>query len=320
MDSTPWAVDGGAVHTAALARTLAYAALGGAQGVVEVGDLKVTASPTPDNRVRAAAGAAGILNSYPGQTHQAYIVRNPADDYITIGAAGSAARSDLIVARIDDPQFGGSAPLPGGPFAKLAVVTNVGAGVTKLPSNLGYPAIVLSRVDVPANTATITNAMLTDLREVLAPRSKREVVIVQPSAADTVSSASPTYANEPATGYPAIKIPTWATRAIISLSIGGVKFTAPDGKGNFRARIGTDADAVATQATSWDTNGMATGGIRQAIIGGGKVNIPASYRGTLQEVAVQGTHVSGASTTRAILDTGSTVVLDIEFVEDPTVV
>lgn len=321
FDSVPWVIDGGAQHSAEIARTVAYAAFGGAEGVVEAADLKVTASATPDNRVRAALGAFGILNTYPQQTHQAYAGRNPADTYITIAPTAGAARSDLIVARINDPQYGGSAQLPGGPFAYLDVISNVGSTADKVPAGTSFPAIPLARVTIPPSTGTITNAMITDLRSLIRQRSKREVFVIQPSTADIIASGTPIYSDEPAGAYPDIKIPSWATRATISYQVGGLKFTAADGKGALRIRIGTDALAVVTQDTPWDNTGSSSSSFRIAASGGGSIRIPPEYRGTAQRVALQGTNHTGVLTAqRGTLDAGSTIVVDVEFTEDPSLV
>lgn len=319
LDNVPWLVAGGAVHSAEVARTLAYVAVGGAEGVADIGDMKVSQISTPTGQVKVAAGAVAITNTYAGQTAQSYIGRNTADTLLAIAPTSGAPRSDMIVARIDDPQYGGTVPADpaAGPYIKFAVVSNVGS-TADANTNLAvsYPYVPLARIDIPASTSAITNAMVKDLRRIIAPRKDRQLVVVQPGGTQTLTSASPTYAEFPAQSAQ-VYVPTWATRAIITANIGGLKFTAADGKGAFRAKLGADAFAVTTQSTAYDNTGNSSASFRSSMPAGGSVAVPASYRGTNQDLSLEGAIITGTGGARAAVDTGSTIILDIEFVEDP---
>ncbi|MBC7760719.1 MAG: hypothetical protein H7201_02760 [Candidatus Saccharibacteria bacterium] len=316
FDTTPWLIDGGAIHSAEVSRTLAYAALGGGEGVVEALDLKVSAATTPDNRIRAALGACGINNTYPSQTQQAYVGRNTTDEYLTIAPTAGTVRTDLIVARIDDPQFGGSAPLPGGPFIKLAVISNVGAGVSEVPSGITYPAIALARIDIPANTGTITNAMITDVRKLIKPRKSREIQLHSPAASTLLYGAYPAYENWPRSAGWQLAIPAWATKVILIGQLGGIRFFAPGAVGFLRLKLGVDASAVISAATAFNA-ADAPGYVRSSLLVASEISIPAAYRGTTQTVAIQGSLSAGTGSQRPDADSGSTTVLDVEFTEAP---
>jgi len=169
FDPVPFFVGGGALHSAEAARQLAYAVTGGAAGVAAAGDLEITQLPVAGTSVRAASGGAVIPNLYPGGSQQSYTVRAASTTDVSVTATGSGAgRVDLVIARIDDPHYGGTIPadVTVGPYDRLDIIQNVAAGSTDIPAGLAYPAIALARLDIPASTATITTSMITDLRKV----------------------------------------------------------------------------------------------------------------------------------------------------------
>jgi len=136
------------------------------------GDLKITQLPTAGTSVRAASGGAVIPNLYPGGSQQSYTARAASTTDVPVTATGSGAgRVDLVIARIDDPFYGGTVPsdVTVGPYVRLDIIQNVAAGSTDIPAGLAYPAIALARLDIPASTATITTSMITDLRVMVVP-------------------------------------------------------------------------------------------------------------------------------------------------------
>ena len=170
FDSVPWFVGGGALHPAEAARLLAYAATSGAAGVVVAGDLAVTQLPTAGTSVRVAVGGAVIPNLYPGGGQQSYVGRAASSTDVSVTATDSGSgRVDLVVARIDDPFYGGTVPadVTVGPYVRIAIIENVTAGSADIPAGLAYPAIALARLDIPASTATITTPMITSLAKVV---------------------------------------------------------------------------------------------------------------------------------------------------------
>jgi hypothetical protein len=202
FDPVPFFVGGGALHSAEVARTLAYAVTAGAAGVAVAGDLQITQLPTPGTSVRAAAGGAVIPNLYPGGSQQSYTVRAASTTDIAVTATGSGSgRVDLVIARIDDPEYGGTIPadVTVGPYVTLAIIQNVAAGSTDIPAGLAYPAIALARLDIPASTATITTSMITPLAVVVGAVPAQVV-----SARRTTNSASFYLANTALLSAPSI--------------------------------------------------------------------------------------------------------------------
>src|SRR5699024_6184474 len=180
MERVPYLVGGGFEHSAEVMRAMLAASTSGAEGIVNAGDFKVRPLAVPGTSVRVAPGNALIRNSYGGGQAQTYACRAGSETEVPIEATGSAgSRTDLIVARSDDP------PDQGGSFdpltfeaARFEVIKGVPAS-TKTVAGLGltYPAIALARVTLPASTGTVTAAMITDLRKLAQPRKERHLFV-----------------------------------------------------------------------------------------------------------------------------------------------
>lgn len=163
VDPVPYVVHG-AKHSADVFRQAHYDATGGADGISLPPDLNVKATGTPSNQIRVSTGGATILNSYQGGGGQSYSFRNASETLVDVPASDSTgAKSYHIIARIEDPQFGGQAPDDplAGPYAFLECVSQ--------SATIVHPHYILADVVVPASTATITGAMITDRREVANP-------------------------------------------------------------------------------------------------------------------------------------------------------
>ncbi|WAB10793.1 minor tail protein [Arthrobacter phage Tuck] len=326
-DSVPWFVGGGAEHSPEVARLLAYAAVGGAEGLVTPDDLKVSPLAVPGGGVQIAPGAALIRNRAAGGSEQTYVARNPVTDTVTIAATGSGSgRTDLIVAQIEDPFMAGEPwqdPVDPkvGPYVYTRVISNVPSGTKRLqdvPGYSGRSAITLARVTLPASTGTVTAGMITDLRKLARPRTERRMTTVFPSGARTAGNKLPTssYAPWPLTSAqrPAVDVPTWATRIDIAVHMSGILFM----KG------GSTVDSVAGIRTVFGTTTPAENGIliqdvedadgRYTYTLVGTHAIPASMRGTTQYIEPQGVRTAGAGNWYA--DYQSSIVVDWQFSEE----
>lgn len=223
LDSVPWFVGGGAEHSPEVARTLAYAATGGKQGVISPGDLKVTPTSVPGSNVQVSVGAAVIPSRNATGRNQSYVARmNTADTAAIAATSSSGGRSDLVVIQIEDPWVSGepwqdpSDPTVG-PYVFTRVISNVPAGTTDLNNVSGYSgrtAITLARIDIPASTGTITAAMITDLRDLANPRSERTVLSGTLTGAERVLNTE-TWQSFPVNGINNVVVPSWATHAVI---------------------------------------------------------------------------------------------------------
>ncbi|AYN58498.1 minor tail protein [Arthrobacter phage Liebe] len=325
-DSVPWFVGGGAEHSPEVARLLAYAAVGGAEGLVNPEDLKVSPLAVPGGGVRVAPGAALIRNRAAGGDDQTYVARLPDTDTVTIAATGSGAgRTDLIVAQIEDPYMAGEPwqePTDPkiGPYVYTRVIPNVPAGTKRLQDVAGYSgrsAITLARVTLPASTGTVTAAMITDLRDLARPRTERRMTTVYPSGARTAGNKLPTtsYAPWPLTSAqrPLVEVPSWATKIDIVVHISGTLFM----------KSGSTSDSVAGVRTVFGSTTPAENGIliqdvedadgryHYTVIGSHA--IPASMRGTSQYIEAQAVRTYGTGNWYA--DYQTSVVVDWQFSE-----
>lgn len=284
LDPVPFVIGGDAEHGPSVFRQLAYLATNGNEGVVGPGDLKVTALSVPGAGVQVAAGGASILNRVSSQ--EAYTARNPNADTtsVKIAATGSSGgRSYLVILRVDNPYIDGNAQAPAdpvkGPYDYFDVIAGVPAGTTRLQDiaqYAGVSAITLARIDLPASTGTVTNAMITDLRVLANPH---ETTIVSANLG-TVSGTMNTVNDQAFPPYqPTIEVPRWATHARIDLVIsqlsaagnsnGFVTLSARDTTGN------TIIGGTDTMAYNVDTDGTSVRFVHLATI---YVNISA-YRG-----------------------------------------
>lgn len=318
LDTVPWMIAGGAVHSAEVGRSLAYAATGGKSGITAPRDFLVLALSTPGTSVRVAAGSAAIVNAYAGQEGQSYIARNTSDVNVAIAATVGSARSDMLVLRIDDPQYGGSVPPDGvaiGPYVKLEIIPNVGSTATEVPGGTPYPAIPLARIDIPAGTGTITNAMITSLRSLYRPRTDRQIYTkMGPGAILYLSSTASDGVGFPdATGFD-VDIPAWATYVKVVVQSSGMIARTP-GTAGFKVGIGSsvDPDNIRGSEVGWD-DGVAANAVRSSILAAHSAVVPVGARGTTKNLVLRGRKASGGN----IESNASTVIIyDVEFSETP---
>ena len=321
MERVPYLVGGGFEHSAEIMRVMLAAATSGAEGIMAPGDMKVKPLPVPGTSVVVYPGNALIRNSYSGGAGQTYATRAPQQTELPIVATGSAGgRTDLIVARIDDPTYGG------GPFdplafeaAKFEVVRGVPAN-TKTAQELGlsYPAIALARVTLPASTGTVTAAMITDLRSVALPRIQRHLFTHNLSVEETDTISGPV-GDAMGEAWPNVfwnfSIPSWAARVRVRAILGGVRVEekSPNNFGQLFVRFGTVPNGFSTQMGRWD-NSMAGGITRQTFMVADDRTVPTSFRGTDSRAYIRATRTNSNSNTPR-LDTFSSISLDLEFYE-----
>jgi hypothetical protein len=324
-DSVPWFVGGGAQHSPEVARLLAYAATSGAEGIVNVADLKVQPLAVPGGSVRVLPGAALIRNRAAGGDSQTYVARNPVEDVVAVAPTGSGlGRSDLIVAQIEDPYMAGEpwqdpADPTVGPYVFTRVIPNVPAGTTRLqdvPGYSGRSAVALARIDIPASTGTITSAMIKDVRRVANPRTRRQMVTIYPTGkiGDGTAQTMPTagYSSWPITAdqRPTLDVPEWATKLDVVAHYSGVHFT-----------MSGTADTVAGIRTGLGSNAADNGILIADTTGRGHYTlvgshaISAAQRGTSQTLNLQAVRSAGAGIWRA--DYQTSIVIDWQFTEAP---
>lgn len=316
-DTVPWFTEGQAEHSSEVARLLAYAAFGGGQGVIGSADLAVRALSSPAAQVQVRPGACAIINRATGATYQAYAGRLPSADTVNIAATGSSARTDLIVARVENPySYGETWPLPSDPATGPYIFTRVISGVPSTTTDVRQvrpndSAITLARVTVPANTSAITQGMIRDLRSMVISRRERVLYTAFPNTTSTLSYQDNKWHNWPAIASWDIDVPEWATRVKIVVTFSGLRMT----RDNIFARMQTKFGSLLGQDTSIDDD-QGSGTRRSTIVIADNYSVTAAMRNTTQRLSMQ-TYMSKAETGDLHVDAGTSIIADVEFVEKP---
>lgn len=262
FEGVPWMVGGGAKHSANVGRVVSYGAFGGVSGVFKPGDWKVApTTPTANMQVHVATGAGGIVNGSANAQSEGYIARAPAVSDITIAPTGGAARSDLIVVRIKDPQYApwtnlytNPTDIANGPYAFPEVISGVANTITRAEQlNLAQSLYAVARIDIPANTTTaITSAMIKDLRQLTSPHylPVNDLQAGNP-AGDFLLTTDTAIKNWPSKTL-SVNVPTWATWADITVDLLAFGVSGP---ANFDSRI--QFGALTGAFFAFDYNGAA---------------------------------------------------------------
>lgn len=322
LENAPWAVDG-AKHSAAVARTLAYASTSGAEGIVEPADLRVRATQTPSGSVRVAPGGIAILNRAPNGGQQTYTARNVSETLVEVQPTGSGGgRTDYVWAHIIDPEYGGQFP----ENPQTAQYFFLTASAAQPEGNGWYR---LARIDIPASTATITQAMITDLREVANPRT---LDVWRPRASVREDTEELTAYQDGdgewfpnAGGEQQVFIPEWATRVQIAATWMGVRIAkGKNGWGEYWVEFGPylrqSVREFSTQRYQWDTVGATATAYREPWIMEDDRYIPERIRGTTQPFIMKALRSPDSDNAVAKIDFKSGVSLKVRFLEvaDPS--
>lgn len=310
-----WAVDGNTVD-AIILRQMLYGSVLGSQGTVGHLDCTVTANSPATSGINIGAGSVIITGAESGNQFQAYFGANiGVDTSLQIAAAGAGGRSDMIVARVEDPTW------PGSPWGNPAtgqiifprVVSNVSPGATSVPG--GTSAIPLARIDMPANTSAVQSGYIHDLRQVCNPQRQVQMFTAAGSNPGTLSRIDMVNQWPPGAQWPVL-IPPWATQCVIFFLVNDVLY---EGTGNGVVRGfmlvdigGTPAGPqVASTLTLYNVNASSGGG-RKSIAGGGDTPIPASLRGGTWNFYLAQLP-DGANTGTFLADEATTCTLILEF-------
>ncbi|MGQ3385286.1 hypothetical protein [Glutamicibacter sp. TV12E] len=324
LDRVPYFVSQeGVGHSSEVVRSALYASLGGKEGVSGPKDLRVSAKSTPTGSVNVAPGSAIINSRYTGTSGQAYAARNATQTSVTINPTSSAGgRNDLVVLRIQDTAYEGSAPadVNNYDYTRLEVVQGVPSSTNSVKDlNLTYPAVALALIKIPASTSAITNAMINDLRNLANPRIQ-DVWYPMPTVTSeeetlTATSEIGEYFINAATQT--IQIPDWAIRMQVRCEWLGVRYAAGNAHGSSWLEWGPykapSEREYATQKFQWDTP-AATNVSRANWIVVDDVYIPAAMRGTPQLFVPKARRAGGVSNSVS-LDGMSGMSVQIRFLE-----
>lgn len=313
LPRVPFFTGGGAEHDATQTR---LTLLGdGAEGIVGGAACKVRALSTPGSQVLVGDGplrVRGRVNPWQG----VYAAHNIGDEAVDVPANNTAtARHDLLVVRVEDPQFEGTRnPLVDEVIFPL-LLSNVAAGARTLAEAgstwAGMSALPLARIEVPANTAAITGAMIKDVRVLASPRKQRDIYRFDFATADSLNISEPSEERFPQDAFWDIQVPLWATVAKMTGYLSGVIRNGP-GIANLRLRLGPATSQ--TSETHINDGAIAGSFDRESYPLGGTVPVTDVMRGTTQRLQVIG-QKSASSTVFLSSDAGTTGLVDIQFEE-----
>lgn len=315
-DSTPWFVGGGAHHAPEVARGSLYDSTGGAEGVSAPGSLKVEALTPTGKGVRILPGGALMLNRYPGGSLQTYSARWLAQQTLEgtqhfPDTPSGSGRTDLVVARILDPQYEGNPPADPNAFEyrRFQVIQNVSSSIERAEQlNLGYPAIALARITRPAGTGHIQASHITDLRRLARPRTLRRVLAGTGQSGLAISNEG-NWNGFP--GYnPSIEVPRWATHAIILAQMEAVSHVNPGTVGEWRVKLGSKLGTVTFFDISQQTE---AGWDRVSLSATAELDV-RDVAGTVQALSAEGRRTSGYTGYLAT-KSGTRMTFDVQFEE-----
>ena len=310
----PWAIGNGAENSVELARAGIYSATGGATGIAESGDFIVKPLPTPGAAVRVHKGGGVIKSTYPGVFGQSYAVQEQSFTDVPVAATGSAGgATKYVYVLIEDTQYGGQTPpsVENGPYNDYAVTTT-------LPQN--QPYLLLAKIVQPASTGTITNAMITDMREVANPRRDdvwrpRALVVADTETLTATGEVGEYFPNNG--GPQTLSIPSWATRAQIRCEWLSVRYDVGNVWGQMWVEYGPYGGPSQRERSTQKYQFDAPPGnsvMRTNWIVVDDVFIPAAYRGTDQLFVPKARRIGGVSNTVS-LDGVSGMSLQVRFLQ-----
>ncbi|WP_425245380.1 hypothetical protein [Streptomyces sp. NEAU-NA10] len=295
----------GGTHAARAFRMMVRDLARSSQGVTEGDDLKVSQLSTPGTGVRVVDGSAVIRGAAWGQG--SYTQYNVGEAVVPIAPTGANARSDLVCLRVEDPEYEGTRDPETDEIGYFHVISNVSATATTVPS--GMTAVPLARVDIPANTAVITDSMIKDLRQIANPRRERTLYTAYPGSLSSLTPQNGQWYNWPAAARWKVPIPTWAVTAKLVVTLAGLRLSRADVFANMQTVLGTSyGQAVAID----DDQGANTR--RNTVVLADTINVSAALRGTTQDLYVR-TQPSKSESGDLGVDTATSLIADVEFTE-----
>jgi hypothetical protein len=297
----------GGRHPARAMRLLIRDLARGRKGVAEAADLKVRSLDTPGPAVRVGEGSAVIDGALPWQG--AYAQANVGDTLVPVPPTGPFARTDLLVLRIEDPEYEGNRK-PGEDIGYFELIHGVDPQQTTMPR--GMTAIPLARITLPRNTAAVTAEMISDLRQLANPRHERIMHTARPTRTEELPGEHGQWTTWPTPAGWDLDVPTWATHTTTVITLAGLGIDNGNVYAQFRTTLGEEhGDEVALD----DGQGRM---VRPAVVVlADTFALPSTYRGTLRRLSVQTNQNDQYGRGELTVRTGTAIVADVEFTESP---
>lgn len=315
FSQAPFFTDG-ADHSAGLVRQMVAALIAAGEGVVGSTSCQVFENFIADDKVRITDGPIVIRGRVqPWQGN--YADYNVGDTLASVPATGASPRNDLLVIRVEDPEFEGTLDPDVDNIIYPHLISNVPAGAETLEDagEGGMSAVPLFRIEIPDSTATITNDMLVDVRKLGNARTQFFQDSIQSTLGSgaTEAQASTSYADWPSFGNVTVNVPPWATRMDVSCTIFSIRYQANGGSGLATGTIRINAGS-GTVIGNTDSGYNIDGG--SATIGTAATMDAIPFQGGSVLLKTQAAK-SDAGPQRAIATEFTSVVFQVFFREDP---
>jgi len=321
FDPVAWAINGGDID-ADIMRVLGYASTGGAEGVITAGDCRVRPLDVPGAGVAIDTGAVAIRNASANVRNQTYIANGRRRTTLdTLDTDSTGARSDLVIVRTEDPQYG---PWPEIPeedapdyqYVRPTIIPGVPPTTRKASElNLGYSAYALARIDRPASTGTVLATNIVDLRKVARPR--RDQYLERFDIQYSPNDSGPDYnvwVKYPDVPFAYIEIPDYAAIAKVKAWVIGAQVRDAALDGAFRFKFTGGQPQVSAYSKETYINEQVPGDNRAGpYLVGSSVILPAGLRGVLAQCNIEFVRRNGGGFMRSHSDVQ--VVIEIDFIE-----
>lgn len=330
-DSVPWFIGGGAEHSPEVARMLGYVAFMGSEGVVGALDCRCLEMNVPTNKIRVMPGAYAIKARGAGQNLQMYAGRVVSQDEVaTTPTDASGPRSDLVLIRVENPNESGSPwqtpnDVANGPYVFTRIIEGVPPNTTSVEDlGLGYSGIAIARIDYPASTSAVTQAMVTDLRSIAEPGGQRiqgeiasgggnSQVPSSPSDPPVDDSDAGNMVDWPASSQWNVAIPEWATEMTYTVTLNNMLNDVADFVGSFGIDVGGILSSpLGRLATSF----FGVDPLRKDFTFRGAMNITPQVRGSIQTFKLQ-TLVDASNAGKLDVDSFTDITFDYTFHAKP---
>jgi hypothetical protein len=218
----------------------------------------------------------------------------------------------LVVAIVKNPFLSGEGwTNVTGPFSETLIIPNVSATARDVHvTNPGYSAITLARIDIPASTGTITQAMIKDMRSTLtsprAPVPTTQTEFEQSyatriavgsnkttSVINKLLASNTSFINFPDTANWNVPIPRGATHMDYSVQVTNAHLLGGDVWGFMKLLV----NGVSLPEVGFDLNQTASGnsgGFRQQVGVVGTYILPTTIRGTSPLIRMQARNIADA--------------------------
>ena len=279
----------------------------GRQGVTDTDDLRVRPLETPGAGVRVADGSALIHGAHPWQG--TYAQTNIGDAVVQVEPTGPFTRTDLLVLRIADPEHDGYHDPATHDIGTFHLVRDVDRDAAHPPA--GMSSLPLARITLPRHTSTVTADMITDLRQVIAPRHQRLAHTTAVKELGQLQSEDGKWATWPDEAAWDVGVPTWAGRARIVVHIAGLRLS--DGRiwAQLRPALG-DRHGASTVVD--DDQGHYTRRVTTMLAD--TLDLPEDHRGTRRRLTIQTRQDHDYGTGTLTVADGTVIAAEVDFLQE----